>query len=148
MTALNNFHFVSGWRKRAMSETSKACYEYNQKNKEVFTKIRLLTSEEKKMIFEDNPNNLRNIEVWNMKEKTENTATRKVLLDTVDKAKEFVRHTSKFMRDAQLVSGRYIADAKSILGVMSLDLSKPITVNIHDDDIELADMLLKKFYVR
>lgn len=83
-----------------------------------------------------------------MKAKLERRKTRKVLLDTVDKVKVFVRCTSKFMRDVQLMSGRYIVDAKSILGCMSLDLSKPVLVSIHEDDIELADMLIKKFYVR
>lgn len=83
-----------------------------------------------------------------MKTKLERRKTRKVLLDTVDKVKVFVRCTSKFMRDVQLMSGRYVIDAKSILGVMSLDLSKPVLVSIHEDDVELADMLIKKFYVR
>ena len=83
-----------------------------------------------------------------MKTKLERRKTRKVLLDTVDKVKVFVRCTSKFMRDVQLMSGRYVIDAKSILGVMSLDLSKPVLVSIHEDDVELADMLIKKLYVR
>ena len=83
-----------------------------------------------------------------MKTKLERRKTRKVLLDTVDKVKVFVRCTSKFMRDVQLMSGRYVIDAKSILGVMSLDLSKPVLISIHEDDVELADMLIKKFYVR
>ena len=83
-----------------------------------------------------------------MKTKLERRKTRKVLLDTVDKVKVFVRCTSKFMRDVQLMSGRYIVDGRSILGVMSLDLSKPVLVSIHEDDVELADMLIKKFYVR
>lgn len=83
-----------------------------------------------------------------MKAKLERRKTRKVLLDTVDKVKIFVRCTNKFLRDVQVVSGRYVVDAKSILGIMSLDLSKPVIANIHEDDIELADMLIKKFYVR
>ena len=83
-----------------------------------------------------------------MRTKLERRKTRKVLLDTVDKVKVFVRCTSKFMRDVQLMSGRYVIDAKSILGVMSLDLSKPVLISIHEDDVELADMLIKKFYVR
>ena len=83
-----------------------------------------------------------------MKTKLERRKTRKVLLDTVDKVKVFVRCTSKFMRDVQLMSGRYIVDGRSILGVMSLDLSKPVLVSIHEDDVELANMLIKKFYVR
>lgn len=83
-----------------------------------------------------------------MKAKIERRKTRKVLLDTVDKVKEFVRRTNQFMRDVQLVSGRYVIDAKSILGVMSLDLSKPVIVNIDERDSELADLLIGKYYVR
>ena len=83
-----------------------------------------------------------------MRTKLERRKTRKVLLDTVDKVKEFTRCTGKFMKDVQLMSGRYVVDGRSILGVMSLDLSKPVLVSIHEDDVELADMLIKKFYVR
>ena len=36
--------------------------------------------------------------------------------------------------DFDLVSGRYVIDAKSIMGIFSLDLSKPIDLNIHAED--------------
>jgi phosphotransferase system HPr-like phosphotransfer protein len=46
----------------------------------------------------------------------------------VDKVKSFVSHVSKLDLDFDLVSGRYIVDAKSILGILSLDLSRPIKI--------------------
>lgn len=42
---------------------------------------------------------------------------------------------SKYESDFDLVCGRYIIDAKSIMGIFSLDLSKPVELNIHDDAI-------------
>ncbi len=57
--------------------------------------------------------------------------TVKVLLNSIDKVKSFVSDISKFDTDFDLVSGRYVIDAKSIMGIFSLDLSKPIELNIH-----------------
>ena len=60
--------------------------------------------------------------------------TVKISLNSIDKVKSFVNEVSKFNTDFDLVSGRYVIDAKSIMGIFSLDLSKPIDLNIHDDD--------------
>ena len=49
--------------------------------------------------------------------------TVKILLNTIDKVKTFVNEITKFDYDFDLVSGRYVIDAKSILGIFSLDLS-------------------------
>ena len=57
-----------------------------------------------------------------------------ISLNSIDKVKSFVNDLAKFDADFDLVSGRYIIDAKSIMGIFSLDLSKPIDLNIHDDD--------------
>jgi phosphotransferase system HPr-like phosphotransfer protein len=59
--------------------------------------------------------------------------TVKVTLNSIDKVKSFVNLVSKYDSDFDLVSGRYVIDAKSIMGIFSLDLSKPIELNIHDD---------------
>ncbi len=59
--------------------------------------------------------------------------TVKVLLNSIDKVKAFVNDITKFDTDFDLVSGRYVIDAKSIMGIFSLDLSKPIDLNIHTD---------------
>lgn len=57
----------------------------------------------------------------------------KISLNSIDKVKAFVNEVTKFDSDFDLVSGRYVIDAKSIMGIFSLDLSKPIELNIHDD---------------
>ncbi len=61
-------------------------------------------------------------------------ATVKISLNTIDKVKSFVNEISKFDTDFDLVSGRYVIDAKSIMGIFSLDLSKPIDLSIHGND--------------
>ncbi len=57
-----------------------------------------------------------------------------ISLNSIDKVKSFVNDISKFDYDFDLVSGRYVIDAKSIMGIFSLDLSKPIELNIHAAD--------------
>ena len=60
--------------------------------------------------------------------------TVQISLNSIDKVKSFVNDISKFDCDFDLVSGRYVIDAKSIMGIFSLDLSKPIDLNIHSGD--------------
>ena len=59
--------------------------------------------------------------------------TVKISLNSIDKVKSFVNDITKFDFDFDLVSGRYVIDAKSIMGIFSLDLSKPIELNIHSE---------------
>ena len=54
--------------------------------------------------------------------------------DTLAKVKSFVNEVTKFDNEFDLVSGRYVVDAKSIMGIFSLDFTKPITLNIHTDE--------------
>ena len=54
-----------------------------------------------------------------------------IKLDSIDKVKEFVRLITAFDNDFDLRSGRYTVDAKSILGIFSLDLSKPIELDVY-----------------
>ena len=60
--------------------------------------------------------------------------TVKISLNSIDKVKSFVNALTKFDADFDLISGRYVIDAKSIMGIFSLDLSKPIDLNIHAED--------------
>ncbi len=60
--------------------------------------------------------------------------TVKICLNSIDKVKAFVNDITKFDSDFDLVSGRYVIDAKSIMGIFSLDLSKDIDLNIHAED--------------
>ena len=56
-----------------------------------------------------------------------------ISLNSIDKVKSFVSDITRFNSDFDLVSGRYVIDAKSIMGIFSLDLSKPINLSIHSD---------------
>ena len=58
-----------------------------------------------------------------------------LVLNSIDKIKELIEITSKFDSDIDLVSDGYTVNAKSILGVLSLDLKKDLKLNIHNDEI-------------
>ena len=60
--------------------------------------------------------------------------TVKISLNSIDKVKTFVNLINRFDAEFDLVSGRYVIDAKSIRGIFSLDISKPIDLNIHNVD--------------
>ena len=64
-----------------------------------------------------------------------------ISLNSIDKVKAFVNDISKYEFDFDLVSGRYVIDAKSIMGIFSLDLSKPIDLNIHAEGTNLYNVL-------
>ena len=68
-------------------------------------------------------------------------------LETINDVKEFVNTVSRYDFDVDLISGRYAVDAKSIMGIFSLDLSKPIKVEIHSDDCDKIMDEIKKFVV-
>ena len=74
--------------------------------------------------------------------------TVKISLNSIDKVKSFVNDVTKFDTDFDLVSGRYVIDAKSIMGIFSLDLSKPIDLTIHsDNDAENILETLKPYII-
>ena len=74
--------------------------------------------------------------------------TVKISLNSIDKVKSFVNDISRFDTDFDLVSGRYVIDAKSIMGIFSLDLSKPIDLNIHaEDNLDEILAALKNYIV-
>ncbi len=54
-----------------------------------------------------------------------------VQLKSISDVKTFVNAACDQPCDIDIVSGRYVIDAKSIMGIFSLDLSKPITVEVH-----------------
>ncbi|MBD5136313.1 MAG: HPr family phosphocarrier protein [Lachnospiraceae bacterium] len=74
--------------------------------------------------------------------------TVKICLNSIDKVKAFVNDITKFETDFDLVSGRYVIDAKSIMGIFSLDLSKNIDLNIHaEDNVDSILEALKPYIV-
>ena len=69
--------------------------------------------------------------------------TTQILIDSIDKVKAFVNEIAKFECDFDLISGRYVIDAKSIMGIFSLDISKPIDLDIHVNDEKEAAAIMK-----
>lgn len=71
-----------------------------------------------------------------------------ISLNSVDKVKSFVNIIAKHDGDFDLTSGRYVIDAKSIMGIFSLDLAKPIQLDIHDDsEVDTVMAELKDFII-
>ncbi len=64
-----------------------------------------------------------------------------ISLDSIDKVKNFISITTKFDAEIDLISGRYIIDAKSIMGIFSIDLSKPIWLRIHEGRENADDII-------
>lgn len=64
-----------------------------------------------------------------------------LLFNTINDVKNFVNAVTRFPYEVDLVSGRYTIDAKSIMGIFSLDLTKPIEAQIHAEN---CDDLLKE----
>lgn len=70
-----------------------------------------------------------------------------ILLRSIDDVKDFVNVVSRYDFDVDLTSGRYVVDAKSIMGIFSLDLSKPIKVDVHNENGDKLVAELQKFIV-
>ena len=68
-----------------------------------------------------------------------------ILLQSIEDVKEFNRIVAIYDGDVDLVSGRYVIDAKSIMGIFSLDLSKPINIQVHSDNPDTLIDSLKAF---
>lgn len=65
-----------------------------------------------------------------------------IRLTMTDHVKNFVSIVNRYPYEMDLRSGRYVVDAKSILGIFSIDLSRPIRMDIYSDDCEdLLDAL-------
>lgn len=72
----------------------------------------------------------------------------KILLDTTDSVKSFVNIISSFDYDADIRSGRYVVNAKSILGIFSLELSRPVVLEIYENDCDDLLEQLSAFMVK
>ena len=65
----------------------------------------------------------------------------KLVLNSMDKVKKFVQTITKFDGEFDMVSGKYVVDAKSIMGIFSVDLSKPVVLQIHAEENEEDEIL-------
>lgn len=69
-----------------------------------------------------------------------------ILLDTVDKVKDFSGLINKFDGEFDLISDNYVIDAKSFMGIFSLDLKKPLKLEVTNvENIKDLEVSLKKF---
>ena len=74
--------------------------------------------------------------------------TVQISLNSIGKVKSFVNAITQFDFDFDLISGRYVIDAKSIMGIFSLDLSNTIDLNIHNEtDTDKILEVLKPYIV-
>lgn len=71
-----------------------------------------------------------------------------IALKAIDDVKNFVNAVLLFDYDIDLISGRYAIDAKSIMGIFSLDLSKPIELRAHTEDAEKLLTAIDKYIVK
>lgn len=69
---------------------------------------------------------------------------RKIMLPSIADAKEFVEAASRCDFDIDVFYNRVVIDAKSILGVLSLDLTRELTVEFHGDNTEFEEFLITK----
>ena len=70
-----------------------------------------------------------------------------ISLKSITDVKDFVNIVNKYDFDIDLTSGRYVVDAKSIMGIFSLDLSKPIKVDVHADECDQFYNDIKNYIV-
>ena len=73
--------------------------------------------------------------------------TVKVCLNSIEAVRNFVEVVRQFEGDIDLSSGRYVVDAKSIMGIFSLDLMNPITMTVHNDNCDDIIEELKNYIV-
>lgn len=71
-----------------------------------------------------------------------------VKITTIDDVKKFVSTASKFDYDIELISGRYSIDAKSIMGIFSIDLSKELRLVAHSDDTAELEEAFSGFIIK
>lgn len=70
-----------------------------------------------------------------------------IKLSSIQDVRDFVNIVSKYEMDIDLLSGRYIVDAKSIMGIFSLDLLKPIKLTAHGDETDALFAEIKPYMV-
>lgn len=74
--------------------------------------------------------------------------TVKINIGTINDVKEFINIVNKETFDADIAVGKYVVDAKSIMGIFSLDLSRPLDLTINSDECEDFLEAIDKFIVK
>ncbi len=131
------------WAQHYTQEVERSINYYNVLNQNQPVHTRKMTHEEFEAVFGEKPESCHKLKVSGKEE-----FKMKILINTIPKVKKFCNVAQNFMHDVDITSDRYKVDGKSIMGLFSLDLSKPINVNVHSDDIEMAECLFKEFEVK
>lgn len=71
----------------------------------------------------------------------------KIKLTAINDVKEFVETVNQYDFDCDITVSKYVVDAKSIMGLFSLDLSKELTLQLHTDDTKDLTEKIAKFRV-
>ena len=77
--------------------------------------------------------------------------TAKILINTLDKAQKFQKEMEKLKSDIDIGTDRYVVNAKSIMGVLSVDITKPLSVKIisgDQEEISLFNKLIEKYRIK
>ncbi len=72
----------------------------------------------------------------------------RIMLSSIEAVKDFVNKVNEFDFDMDLVSGRYVVDAKSIMGIFSLELSQPIIARVYSENTSAFEENLADFIVK
>lgn len=116
---------------------------YNHLNQIQPVTYRHLSEDEIKQITEKHEN------YYKLKVKGEiKMSTINILIDSISKVKEFNNLAVKFPCEIDIVSGRYIIDGRSLMGLFSLDLGKPVEMKFDKKYEDLANLLFSKFEVK
>lgn len=73
--------------------------------------------------------------------------TIEIRLTTLEDVRNFVNIVTRYDIDIDLCSGRYVVDAKSIMGIFSLDLLSPIKLTSHSDNTDKLFEELKPYII-
>ena len=87
--------------------------------------------------------NRKRLETRNRKVETMNQMMNEfqIKINTIDNVKRLSKICEAYIEDIDISSGRYVVDAKSMLAIFSFDLTRPLTIKINSDDLEI----IKKF---
>lgn len=72
----------------------------------------------------------------------------KIKLNSINDVKTFVELVCEFDFDVDLVSGRYVVNAKSLMGIFSLELASPVTMRVYTEETENFEKRLSAFIVK
>ena len=115
---------------------------YNHLNQIQPVTYRQLSEDEIKQMTGKNEN------YYKLKVKGDTKMSIMILIDSISKVKEFNNLAVKFPCEIDIISGRYIIDGRSLMGLFSLDLAKPVEMKFDKKYKDLANLLFSKFEVK